>query len=383
MEFIDLAAQQQRLAPEIDRRLHAVLAHGRFIMGPEVAELEARLAAWAGVAHCISCASGTDALYLSLLAHGIGPGDAVFTTPFTFFATAEVIALVGATPVFVDVDPATYNLDPAALEHAGGELAAGRPPAPGSPAGLRARAVIPVDIYGLPADYRRINAVAADHGLVVIEDAAQSFGGELDGVPVGALARLTATSFFPSKPLGCYGDGGALLTDDAELAAILRSLRVHGKGAHKYDNVRLGVNSRLDTVQAAILLAKLTIFAEELRARRQVADRYSRLLAELVQVPHVPADRRSAWAQYAVMLSRRDEVAAGLERRGVPTAVYYPTPLHLQPALAHLGYAPGSLPVSEDLARRVLCLPMHPYLTEAQQDLVVTALAQVIREVGP
>lgn len=381
MEFVDLAAQQQRLAAELDRRMRAVLAHGRYIMGPEVRELEERLASFVGVPHCITCASGTDALFMALLAQGIGPGDAVFTTPFTFFATAEVIALAGATPVFVDVDPRTYNLDPAALDQAVCELAAGRPPTSGTPRGLRPRAVMPVDLYGLPADYGRINAVAARHGLAVIEDAAQAFGGEQDGSRAGALAPLAATSFFPAKPLGCYGDGGALFTADADLAGVLGSLRVHGTGAHKYDNVRVGLNSRLDTLQAAILLAKLTVFADELPRRQAVAQRYTRKLGDLVQVPHVPAGWRSAWAQYAVMVPQRDEVAGAMGRRGVPTMVYYPVPLHLQPALARLGYARGMLPVSESLADRVLCLPMHPYLTDAQQDEVVGALAEICREV--
>ena len=343
MEFVDLAAQQQRLATELDRRMRGVLAHGRYIMGPEVRELEERLASIVGVPHCITCASGTDALFMALLARGIGSGDAVFTTPFTFFATAEVIALAGATPVFVDVDPRTYNLDPAALDEAVRELVDGRPPTSGTPRGLRPRAVMPVDLYGLPADYGRINAVAARHGLTVIEDAAQAFGGEQDGSRVGALAPLAATSFFPAKPLGCYGDGGALFTADADLAGVLRSLRAHGTGAHKYDNVRVGLNSRLDTLQAAILLAKLTVFADELQRRQAVARRYTRKLGDLVQVPHVPAGWRSAWAQYAVMVLQRDEVAGAMGRRGVPTMVYYPVPLHLQPALAHLGYARGKI----------------------------------------
>ncbi len=382
MEFVDLAAQRRRLGAELDQRVQGVLAHGRYIMGPEVTDLEGRLAAFAGVPHCVTCASGTDALFMALLALGLGPGDAVFTTPFTFFATAEVIALAGATPVFVDVDPRTYNLDPAALDQAVADLLAGRPATPGTPAGLRPRAVLPVDLYGLPADYDRINAVAARHAMAVIEDAAQSFGGERGGRRAGALAPLAATSFFPAKPLGCYGDGGALFTTDAELAGVLRSLRVHGQGAHKYDNVRVGLNSRLDTLQAAILLAKLTIFADEQERRQAVADAYTRRLGDQVQTPHIPAGSRSAWAQYAVMISRRDAVAAAMGRRGVPTMVYYPTPLHLQPAMAHLGYVRGMLPVSEDLADRVLCLPMHPYLTEAQQDEVVTAIIDVCREVG-
>lgn len=382
MEFIDLAAQLALIEPAMEQRIRSVLAHGQYIMGPEVNELEVELARYVGVRHCVSCASGTDALFMSLLAHGIGPGDAVFTTPFTFFATAEVICLAGATPIFVDVDPVTYNLDPDALDAVVSELAAGRSPAPGVPSGLRPRAVMPVDLYGLPADHARIGAIAAEHGLIVIEDAAQSFGGDVGGVRAGALAPLAATSFFPAKPLGCYGDGGALFTNDDEVAEVLRSLRVHGKGQHKYDNVRLGLNSRLDTMQAAVLLAKLAVFPAEIDLRQNVAQRYGHLLAEPVQVPHVPDGRRSAWAQYAVMVDDRDRMATELGRRGIPTAIYYPTPLHLQRALDYLGYRRGMLPVSEDLAGRVLCLPMHPYLTESQQDLVVAAVNDIVQEVG-
>jgi UDP-2-acetamido-2-deoxy-ribo-hexuluronate aminotransferase len=381
MEFVDLAAQQRRIAPDLDARLRRVLAHGQYIMGPEVGELEERLAAYAGAAHCIACANGTDALLIGLLAHGIGPGDAVFTSPFTFMATAEVVVLAGATPVFVDVDPVTYNLDAALLETAVAEVSAGRLP-PGAGGGaLRPRAVIPVDLYGLPADYRAIGAVAARHDLVVIEDGAQSFGGEQDGVKTGALAPLATTSFFPAKPLGCYGDGGAVFARDAGLAEVLRSLTLHGRGGHKYHNVRVGMNSRLDTLQAAILLAKLEVFPDELELRQMVADRYTELLAGLVQVPRVPPDRRSAWAQYAVMLERRDEVAGALRRAGVPTAVYYPVPLHLQPVLSDLGYGPGALPVAEELSARVLCLPMHPYLEVEQQRRVAAELERALQEV--
>jgi len=380
MEFIDLAAQQQRIAPDLRARVDAVLAHGNYIMGAEVAELEDRLASFAGARHCIACASGTDALLLALLAHGIGPGDAVLTTPFTFMATAEVIGLVGATPVFVDVDPATYNLDPGALAATLDDLAAGRRPAPGLPAGLRPRAVIPVDLYGLPADYGRIKALAAAHGLLVLEDAAQSFGATLGGIRAGALAPVAATSFFPAKPLGCYGDGGAVFTDDAGLAEVVRSLRVHGRGEHKYHIVRLGLNSRLDTLQAAILLAKLAVFEDELAARQAVAARYTALLGDAVATPRIPAGATSAWAQYAVLVPGRDQVAAALQAAGVPTAIYYPIPLHRQPVCHHLGYGEGSLPVSERLAREVLCLPMHPYLGEADQDRVAAALRDAVEE---
>lgn len=380
MEFVDLHAQQQRISADLRRRVDGVLAHGRYIMGPEVAELEGKLAEFAGAKHCVSCANGTDALYMSLLALGIGPGDAVLTAPFTFMATAEVIGLVGATPVFVDVEPDSYDLDPEALESTLADMAAGRSPSLGTPAGLTPRAVIPVDLYGLPADYARIEAIACRHGLSVIADAAQSFGGEFDGRPVGTLGRVTATSFFPAKPLGCYGDGGALLTDDEELAHVLASLRVHGRGDHKYHTVRLGLNSRLDTMQAAVLLAKLEVFADEIDRRQVAAARYDERLGELVRTPTIPAGRRSAWAQYAIMVEQRDAIAEALKAQGIPSAVYYPIPLHRQPVLDHLGYAEGSLPVSERLAREVLCLPMHPYLTEADHDRVAEALGAALTE---
>jgi len=380
MEFVDLAEQQRRISIQLRSRIDAVLAHGRYIMGPEVGELEERLAEFAGARHCVSCANGTDALYMALMALGIGPGDAVITTPFTFMATAEVIGLLGATPVFVDVEPDSYTLDPAALEAVLADLNSGRAPAPGVPKSLRPRAIIPVDLYGLPADYHRINGLARIHELAVIADGAQSFGGEQGGARVGTLAPVTSTSFFPAKPLGCYGDGGALFTDDADLAEVWRSLRVHGRGDHKYHIVRLGLNSRLDTLQAAILLAKLDVFEQELQLRQEVARHYSTLLSDIVHTPRVPADRVSAWAQYAVMTPRRDTVQEALQRRGIPTAVYYPIALHRQPVLAHLGYAPGSLPVSERLADEVLCLPMHPYLSAAERVKVTDALGDAVSE---
>lgn len=383
MQFIDLKTQQERIDRDLRDRLDTVLAHGRYIMGPEIAELEAQLASRAGGRACITCASGTDALLMALMAADIGPGDAVLTSPFTFMATAEVIGLVGATPVFVDVSPETFNLDPAALAATLGDLAAGRQPAPGLPDGLRPRAVIPVDLYGLPADYGQINQIAVEHDLLVIEDAAQSFGATQDGVPTGALAPVAATSFFPAKPLGCYGDGGAAFTDRDDLAAVMQSLRVHGKGEHKYHIVRLGLNSRLDTMQAAILLAKLAVFDDEIAARQRAADHYHELLADHVATPRLPAGCTSAWAQYAIMLSDRDAVAAALKTRGIPTAVYYPIPLHLQPVSAHLGHERGSLPVSERLADEVLCLPMHPYLTEDDQARVATAVIEAVKEINP
>jgi UDP-2-acetamido-2-deoxy-ribo-hexuluronate aminotransferase len=380
MDFVDLAAQQRRISADLRRRIDAVLAHGQYIMGPEVAELEERLAGFAATSHCVSCANGTDALHMALVALDIGRGDAVITSPMTFMATAEVIGLVGATPLFVDVDKDTYTLDPDALQALLADLDSGRTPAPGIPEGLRPRAIIPVDLYGLPADYRRINEVARRHGLTVIADAAQSFGAGQDGVRVGGLASVTTTSFFPAKPLGCYGDGGALFTEDADLARILRSLRVHGRGEHKYHNVRPGLNSRLDTLQAAVLLAKMDVFESELELRQEVAGHYSAMLADAVGTPQVPADRRSAWAQYATMIPDRDPVRVDLERRGIPSAAYYPTALHLQPVFGNLGYESGSLPVSERIADEVLCIPMHPYLDEAARMRVADALGEAVEE---
>jgi UDP-2-acetamido-2-deoxy-ribo-hexuluronate aminotransferase len=317
---------------------------------------------------------------MALLSLGIGPGDAVITTPFTFMATAEVIGLLGATPVFVDVDATSYTMDPSALALVLDGLAAGRTPSEGTPAGLRPRAIIPVDLYGLPADYTRINELDQKHGLTVIGDGAQSFGGEENGSRVGTLAEMTATSFFPAKPLGCYGDGGALFTDDANLADVWRSLRVHGRGDHKYHTVRLGLNSRLDTLQAAVLLAKLDVFESELEQRQQVASHYTSQLSDLVRTPSIPAGRVSAWAQYAIMISDRDRVGAALQRRKIPTAVYYPIPLHRQPVLARLAYTEGSMPVSERLADEVLCIPMHPYLTQDERVRVADALGEAIAE---
>ncbi len=369
LDFIDLKAQQERLRPQLMERLRRVLEHGQYILGPEVFELEERLAAYVGVRHAITCASGTDALLMTLMAWGIGPGDAVFTTPFTFVATLEVICLVGATPVLVDIDPRTYNLDPQALERSLAEF--GRQPRTES---LRPRAVIPVDLFGQPADYERLNALAARHGLLVLEDAAQSFGAEYRGRKAGALAHAGATSFFPAKPLGGYGDGGAIFTDDDGLAEALRSIRVHGQGRHRYEHVRLGLNGRLDTLQAAVLLCKLEIFPEEVARRREVAERYSQALADAFITPYVAPECRPVWAQYSLQSPRREELRARLEAAGVPTAVYYPLPLHLQPAYAFLGYQAGDFPVSEGVAQRIFSLPMHPYLSPADQERIIRLL---------
>ncbi len=369
INFIDLKAQQEKILPDINERIQRVLAHGQYILGPEIKELEERLAAYVGVKHAISCSSGTDALLMPLMAQGVGPGDAVFTTPFTFVATAEVIQLLGATPIFVDIDRKTFNIDPEALEMAIASV--GRNP---KTAPLRPRGVIPVDLFGQPADYDRINAIAQKHGLFVLEDAAQSFGGTYKGRRSCSLAQMAATSFFPAKPLGGYGDGGAIFTDDDALATTLRSIRVHGQGADKYENVRIGLNGRLDTVQAAVLLAKLEIFAAEVMARQKVASRYSEALKAVMEVPYVAPECTSVWAQYSVLSDRRAELLENLQRAGIPSAIYYPLPLHLQKAFVHLGYKAGDFPISEQVSKLIFSLPMHPYLAENDQARIITAL---------
>jgi dTDP-4-amino-4,6-dideoxygalactose transaminase len=360
--FIDLQAQRRRIAGLVDEGMQRVLAHGQFIMGPEVAELEGRLAAICGAPHVIACANGTDALKLALRALQVGPGDAVIVPGFSFSASAEAVAIVGATAVFCDVLPDSCNIDPASAAAA---VAAARA------AGLKPRAVMPVDLFGLPADYPAIEAMAAEHALSVVPDAAQSFGASLGERKVGSFGALSTTSFFPSKPLGCYGDGGAVFTADAEAAALLRSLRSHGEGRDRYDNVRIGVNSRLDTLQAAILLAKLTVFEDEIERRQEVAQRYNAGLADVVEVPRIGNAARSVWAQYTIKLDNRDQVAASLKAAGVPTAIYYPRSLHHQPAYHGYPTVDGGLPVAEALSRRVLSLPFHPYLEPTTQDYII------------
>jgi dTDP-4-amino-4,6-dideoxygalactose transaminase len=372
IEFIDLGAQRRRLGRRIDEAILRVVDHGKYIMGPEVATFESGLAAFCGAKHVLSCANGTDALGLALMAKGIRPGQAVLVPSFTFAATAEVVAWFDAVPVFVDVLEDTFNMDPASLE-AG--IATTRR------LGLEPAGVIPVDLFGLPAAYDEILAIAAAHRLWVICDAAQSFGATYKGRNVGTFGDVTTTSFFPAKPLGCYGDGGAIFTDDDDAAAILKSLRVHGQGSDKYDNVRIGMNARLDTIQAAVLSEKLGIFADETAARNRVAARYAALLDGLVSVPRLPAGLTSVWAQYTVRLSRgddRDAVAAQLKAAGVPTAVYYAKPLHRQSAYRHYPSAGNGLPVSDRLASEVLSLPMHPYLEEATQDRIAAALRSAL-----
>jgi len=371
--FIDLAAQQRRLGDALHRAIAKVLAHGQYILGPEVAELEQRLAAFCGAGHAVACANGTDALALALMVKGVRQGDAVLVPAFTFAATAEVVPWLGAMPVFVDVRDDTFNMDPDSLEQ--GVIAARR-------AGLEPRGVIAVDLFGQPADYEALGAVAEAHGLWMIADAAQSFGATWQGRPVGTLAEMTTTSFFPAKPLGCYGDGGAVFTDDEATAAVLRSLSRHGQGADRNDHVRIGMNARLDTLQAAILIEKLAVFAEEIRARQAVADRYAAGLADVVRTPGVRRGATSVWAQYTVVPDGpvdRAAVMGRLRAHGVPSAVYYPRSMHRQAAYAHCPVAGTGLPVSDHLAERVFSLPMHPYLDPAVQDYIIAVVRQAIR----
>jgi dTDP-4-amino-4,6-dideoxygalactose transaminase len=367
--FIDLQAQQRVIYPRLMERIRRVLAHGQYILGPEVTELEEQLARYVGVKHAVSCSSGTDALLMALMAYGVGPGDAVFAPTFTFIATAEVIELVGATPVFVDIDPVTFNMDPLSLEESILELEKDRPAS-----NLTPRGIIPVDLFGQPADYEPINTLAREHGLFVLEDAAQSFGATYGGRRAGSLAEVAATSFFPAKPLGCYGDGGAIFTDHDEMARRLRSIRVHGQGENRYDHVVIGICGRLDTLQAAVLLTKLEIFEEEVAARQEVAARYLQALAGLVDTPWVSPHCTSVWAQFSVQSDDRAALQQRLRQAGIPTAIYYPKPLHLQKAFAHLRYEAGDFPVSERIAGRIFSLPMHSYLSAAAQDRIVAAM---------
>ena len=383
MQFIDLAAQQERIRERIEANIAAVLDHGKYIMGPEIQSLEEKLAQYVGVKRAISCASGTDALLLALMAYEIGPGDAIFTTPFTFIATGEVISLLGATPVFVDIDPQTFNMDPSKLEPAIQAILdneASDPPIARSDIALVPKGIIAVDLFGLPADYDNLNAIAGQHGLFVLEDAAQSFGAEYKGKKACNLTEIGCTSFFPAKPLGCYGDGGMCFTDNENLYEIIQSLRVHGKGTHKYDNVRIGMNGRMDTLQAAVLLAKFDIFPEEIELRQQVARQYTRLLNQqaVVQAPMVPEAMKSAWAQYSVLAkdeTHRTQLQSTLKEAGIPTAIYYPKPLHLQTAFKSLGYKEGDFPISEDFSSRIFSLPMHPYLSNSDQEIIAQILS--------
>jgi len=368
MEFCDLKSQYQRLKAEIDAGIQRVLDHGQYILGPEVAELEEKLSAFTGAKYCISVANGTDALQIAQMSIGIGPGDEVITPGFTYIATAETVALLGAKPVYVDIDPRTYNLDPALLE------AAITP---------RTKAIIPVSLYGQCADMDAINAIAAKHGLPVIEDAAQSFGATYKGRKSCNLSTIACASFFPSKPLGCYGDGGAIFTNDEELARVIRQIARHGQD-RRYHHIRVGVNSRLDTLQAAILLPKLVILDEEITLRQQVAAQYAAIFASekhhslsSIVTPHIEPHNSSAWAQYTVKLQDRDTTQERLTKAGIPTAVHYPIPLNRQPAVANIS---SNLPAGDEAARRVLSLPMGPYLAVKDQHLIVSALITEIHD---
>lgn len=369
--FIDLAAQRRRLGPAVDAAVARVLEHCQFVMGPEVFAFEKDLAAFCGAKYAVSCASGTDALLMVLMAKGIGPGDAVLCPSFTFCATAEVVALLGATPVYVDVDASTFNIEPKNLEAA---LAAAKA------AGLKPKGIIPVDLFGLPADHDAVAAFAKAENLFILDDAAQGFGAVHRGRKIGTFGDATATSFFPAKPLGCYGDGGAILTDDADLVELLKSIRIHGYGSERYDNVRLGVTGRLDTIQAAVLIEKLKIFPEEIVARDRAARRYNDALRDVAIVPETGNDT-SVWAQYTLRLKpgTRDGFAAALKDEGIPTAIYYPKPLHRQTAYKQYPQPKGGLPVSDRLADEVISLPMHGYLEPAAQDRVIAAARRALK----
>ena len=366
MQFIDLKKQYSRLSSDIKQRIDNVLEHGQYIMGPEVAELEKKLSKFAGSKYCLSCSSGTDALLIALMAKGIKPGDAIITTPFTYIATAEVISLLGATPVFVDIYPETFNINPNGIPDAV-KKAKGM--------GLNPRGIIPVDLFGLPARYRLIDDIAKELNLFILEDAAQGFGGSIRGRRAGSFGDIAATSFFPAKPLGCYGDGGAIFTDSDELYSLMESIRVHGKGESKYDCDRIGLNGRLDTIQAAILIPKLDLYEEEIRLRQEVANLYSENLTgnKNIQTPFVPKDYQSVWAQYSILLEnskKRENVIESLGNEGIPSVVYYQKSLHIQKTFKNLGYKMGDFPISENVSSRILSLPMHPYLDQLSIDKI-------------
>tara|TARA_B100000519_G_C14237814_1_gene435655 strand:- start:486 stop:1607 length:1122 start_codon:yes stop_codon:yes gene_type:complete len=368
MNFIDLPAQQKNIRDKIDRRIQSVLDHGKYIMGPEVFELEEKLANFVGSKYCFSCSSGTDALLIPLMAKGIGRGDAVITTPFTYIATAEVISLLGATPVFIDIYPETFNIDPNGIKDAIADA---------KRKGLSPKAIIPVDLFGLPARYRLIEELAIEYNLFVLEDAAQGFGGAIKGKRAGSFGDVSSTSFFPAKPLGCYGDGGAIFTDDDDLAKVIKSIRVHGSGSSKYENIRVGLNGRLDTIQAAILLEKLKIFNQELVLRNEVANYYSSNIISDIKKPFIPEGYLSSWAQYSLLAnsdSDRMQIMSRLKNSNIPSMVYYSIPLHLQRVFQELDYSKGSFPHSESISSRIFSIPMHPYLSRNQQNKVIEVI---------
>ena len=371
MQFIDLNTQQKQIREKIDIRIKKILDHGKYIMGPEVHELEDRLANYVNVKHCISCSSGTDALLIPLLAMEIGSGDAVITTPFTYIATAEVISLVGATPVFCDIYDKTFNINPEELQKAL-DLAISK--------NLKPKAIMPVDLFGLPARYRLLENFALENGLKIIEDAAQGFGGRINEKRAGSFGDVAGTSFFPAKPLGCYGDGGAIFTNNNELAKKMRSIRVHGSGKDKYENERIGINGRLDTIRAAVLLEKIEIFDKELISRNNAAKYYTQNINKVFTPPHIPDKYYSSWAQYSILLPdeiKRIDIIQKLKNSGIPSMVYYKIPVHLQKGYSKYGYKIGDYTVSENASKNILSLPMHPYLKEDIQNEVLSVLQSI------
>lgn len=368
--FIDLKTQYQRHKESFDTAISNVLEHGQYIMGPEVTLLETKLAEYIGVKHALSCSSGTDALLLALMTQELTENDAVFTTPFTFFASAEAISLSGATPVFVDIDPNTYNIDPDSLEQEIVKVQeAGK---------LTPKGILPVDLFGLAADYQKIKTIADKHKLFILEDAAQSFGAFYHGSKACSFGDIGATSFYPAKPLGCYGDGGAVFTNNTELYNKMVSLRVHGQAAsaNKYDNERIGLNARMDTIQASVLIEKLKVYDDELKSRQQVADLYAELLDDSIKKQIIPNGQRSVWAQYSIESYNRDLIRAELSKADIPTAVFYPTPIHLSTAYKYLRYSEGDFPVCESISNRIFSLPMHPYLEQDQIELICSTVNQ-------
>ena len=369
LQFINLKKQYKRLESDIDKRIKAVLEHGQFIMGPEIDELEKRLSKFSDSKHCLSCSSGTDALLISLLAQGISSGDKIITTPFTYIATAEVIKLIGATPVFVDIDSKTFNIDCEKIGIALNDLKS-------------VKGIIPVNLFGLPADFDAIYDVASCYdNIFIIEDAAQSFGAIYKGRKSCSLGDIGATSFFPAKPLGCYGDGGAIFTNNDDIFKIMQSIRIHGQGKNKYDCDRIGLNGRMDTIQATILLSKLSIYEEEIDLRQDVARKYSDRLKDYLEIPYIPDDCTSAWAQYSVLLpneSVRKSVVLSLQNKNIPSMIYYQKPLHIQRAFKDLGYSFGDFPVSESISSRILSIPMHPYLDDFEIDMICETIIKAV-----
>lgn len=369
MQFVDLKTQYSKLKEDIDRRVLNVLDSGMYVFGPEIFEMEEKLAYRVGVKHCLSCASGTDAILIPLMAWNISPGDAVFLPSFTFMSTAEVVSMLGATPIFVEVLENTFNIDTVHLEEQINKVLTEKK--------LTPKVIIAVDLFGLTADFEKIQVIANKYDLKVIEDSAQGFGGKIGEKSACSFADVATTSFYPAKPLGCYGDGGAIFTNNDELATIMKSIRVHGMGDDRYDNVRIGINGRMDSIQAAVILGKLEVFDEELNRRNQIAERFSNEIKQNVKTPIVPEGYYSSWAQYSVLANSKQERSAlqeYLKDKGVPTVIYYPIPLHLQTAYKNLGGKKGDLPVTESIADRIFSLPVHPYMTDEEVDIVISAI---------